>query len=65
MSTSNRQESFTIEEKLANLNLTSAERNQALAAVRIAENFVDFIQACSAGLRRVAQALALKPSLKH
>jgi hypothetical protein len=65
MTTSNRQESFTITEKLASLNLTSIERNEAMAAVRIAEVFVDFIQACSAGLRRVAEALAFKPSLKH
>jgi len=65
MATSKGQESFTFEEKLANLNLTAAERARALGALRTAETFVDLVQACSAGIRRVAEMLSLKPSLKH
>lgn len=65
MATSKGQESFTFEEKLANLNLTATERAKALGALRTAESFVDFVQLCGAGIRRVAEFLSLKPSLKH
>jgi len=64
MNTPNRQEAFNFAEKLADLNLTPSQRQQALGAMQTADLFVDAVLAVSGGLRRIAEALALKPSLK-
>lgn len=64
MHTTNRQEALNFAEKLAELNLTPSQREQALGAMKTADLFVDAVLAVAGGLRRIAEALALKPSLK-
>jgi len=64
MTTGNRKELFTIEEKLANLNLTSAQRTQALGAMRVAEDLVDFVETLGTAVKRIAGAFAPKPSVR-
>jgi hypothetical protein len=42
MSTSNRQDGFSIMEKLAEVHLTASQRAQTLSALKIAESVVEF-----------------------
>ena len=64
MSTGNRQVDFNIEEKLAELNLTRSQRAQARGAMEMASDVVDILQALTGALKRLAEAIALKPSVR-
>lgn len=64
MSTGDRQVEFNIEEKLAELKLTPAQRAEALASVRIAQTAVELVARARAALRRFAELVALKPSVR-
>jgi hypothetical protein len=64
MSTGNRQAAFNIEEKLAELQLTPSQRAQARNAMAIASGVVDILQALTGALKRLAEAIALKPSVR-
>ena len=64
MSTGNRQADVTVEQKLAELNLTPSQRHQALGAIKVAEDVVDVFQFFRALARRVAGAVTLKPSVR-
>ena len=64
MSTANRNVNLNLEDKLAKLNLTPAQRTQALGAMRAAEDMVDFLQTVGAVAKRIAGALSLKPSIR-
>lgn len=64
MTTGNRKAMFTIEEKLANLNLSPAQRTQALGAMRVAEDMVDLLQTLGNAVKRIAGAFAPKSSIR-
>ena len=64
MTNGNRKAAFNIEEKLAELNLSPAQRSQALGAMRAAEDMVDFLDTVGAALKRIAGAFSLKPSIR-
>ena len=55
---------FDLEQKLATMNLTPAQRTQALDAMRAAEDMVDFFQIVGAAAKRIAGAFSLKPSVR-
>lgn len=62
MTTGNREAMLNIEQKLADLNLTPAQRSQALGAMRAAEDMVDFIETLGAAVKRIAGVFSLKPT---
>ena len=64
MSNGNNQEGFDLELKLNELNLTAAQRDHAVSALRVATEAVDVIQAITGALKRVAGAMSLKPSVR-
>jgi hypothetical protein len=64
MTTGNRKATFDLEQKLATMNLSPAQRTQALDAMRAAEDMVDFIQTVGAAAKRIAGAFSLKPSVR-
>ena len=55
---------FDLEQKLATMNLSPAQRNQALDAMRAAEDMVDFVQTLGAAIKRIDGALSFKPSVR-
>ena len=64
MTTGKRNATFDLEQKLATMNLSPAQRTQALDAMRAAEDMVDFIQTVGAAAKRIAGAFSLKPSVR-
>jgi hypothetical protein len=55
---------FDFEQKLADLNLSPAQRTQALDAMRAAEGMVDFLEAVGTAVKRVAGVFSLKPGVR-
>jgi hypothetical protein len=55
---------FNFEQKLADLNLSPAQRTQALDAMRAAEDMVQFFETVGAAVKRVAGVFSLKPSMR-
>lgn len=64
MTTGNRKAEFNIEEKLANINLTPADRQRALGAMRAAEDLVDFLDRLVAAGKRIAGVFSLKSGVR-
>jgi hypothetical protein len=64
MSSGNRQIEFNIEEKLAELHLTPSQRDEARGAVEMANDVVDVLQALTRAVKRLAEAVSLKPSVR-
>ena len=64
MTTRNRKAEFNIEEKLAELNLTPAQRARAIGAMQSAEDMVDFVNSLGAVVKRIAGAFSFKPSIR-
>ena len=64
MTTGNRKADFNFEERLASLNLTPAQRAQALGAMRAAEEMVDFLDTVIAAGKRIAGVFSLKSSVR-
>jgi hypothetical protein len=63
MNTGNRT-AFNFEQKLADLNLSPAQRTQALDAMRAAEDMVQFIESIGAAFKRVFGAFSLKSGVR-
>ena len=55
---------FNFEQKLAELNLSPAQRTQALDAMRAAEDMVAFLDTVGAAIKRIAGVFSLKPSMR-
>ena len=64
MTTGNRKAEFNIEEKLSTLTLSRPQPNQAVDAMRVAEEMVDFLDTLVAGVKRLAGVFSLKPSVR-
>jgi len=64
MSTGNRQAAFNFEEKLADLHLTSTQRNDAAGAARVAEGVIEVAEFLAGLVKRLAEAVSLKPSVR-
>lgn len=64
MSNGNSNEGFNLELKLNELNLTPAQRDHAVSALRVATDAVDIIEAVTGAIKRVAGAMSLKPSVR-
>jgi len=64
MTTGNRKVEFNIEEKLASVNMTPADRHRALGAMRAAEDLVDFLDTLVAAGKRIAGVFSFKPSVR-
>lgn len=64
MSNGNNHEGFDLEQKLNELNLTPAQRDHAVSALRVATDAVDVIEAITGAFKRVAGAMSLKPSVR-
>ncbi len=45
--------------------LSEREQSEAIAALGVADSFVDLVFAAMAGLEQLKQRFALQPSLKH
>ncbi|MGH8663045.1 MAG: hypothetical protein ACREUX_02145 [Burkholderiales bacterium] len=64
MNTGNRPAVFNFEQKLAELNLSPAQRTQALDAMRAAEDMVGFLETVGTAVKRIAGVFTLKPSMR-
>ncbi len=64
MSTGNRQATFNFEEKLAGLTMTPTQRSEARGAMRVAEGFFEVAEFLSGLVKRLAEAVSLKPSVR-
>jgi hypothetical protein len=65
MSTGNRKAAaFNLEQKLADLNLSPAQRIRAIDAMQAAEDMVDFLETVGAAIKRIAGVFSLKPGIR-
>ena len=64
MTTGNRKVDLNLEEKLAQLNLSPVDRARALSALKMSEDIVNFFEALGAGVKRIAGAFSLRPSVR-
>jgi hypothetical protein len=64
MNTGNRNVAFNIEEKLVDMNLSPAQRTQAIDAMRAAEDMVAFLDTLGTAIKRMAGVFSLKPSIR-
>jgi len=64
MSNGNKQAVFNLEARLNELNLTPAERANALGAMRLAEDAVEIFEALRAMFKRIAGLISPKPSVR-
>jgi hypothetical protein len=64
MNTGNRNAVFNLEQKLADLNLTPAQRARAIGSMRAAEDMVDFLGTVGAAIKRLVGVFSLKPSIR-
>ena len=64
MTTGNRKVDLNLEEKLAQLNLSPVDRARALSALKMAEDMVSLFEFLGTGLKRIAGAFSLRPSVR-
>ncbi len=64
MNTGIRQATFNIEEKLANIHLTQSQQSQARDAFRMAADVVEVMEFLVGAVKRLAEAVSLKPSVR-
>ncbi len=64
MSYGKQHEEFNLEGKLNELNLTPAQREHAVGAMKVAEDAVEVFYAIAGAVKRVAAAMSLKPSVR-
>jgi hypothetical protein len=55
---------LNFEQKLADLNLSPAQRTQALDAMRAAEGMVEFLETVGNAVKRIAGVFSLKPGVR-
>ena len=64
MSTGNTQVQANIEDKLNELHLNPVDRARALGAMRVAAEAVKVFEVLAAGVKRIAAAMWLKPTVR-
>ena len=64
MSIGDRQVAFNFEEKLASLNLTPTQQSEARGAIRVAEDVIEGTEFLVGLVKRLAEAVSLKPSVR-
>jgi hypothetical protein len=64
MSNGKQNQEFNLEARLNELNLTPAQRQQAVSAFRVASDAVEVFGAIAGAVKRIAGAMSLKPSVR-
>ena len=60
MTTGNRQREFSFEARLAGLNLTAADREEALAAAHRADQLIAAVEYIGSSLKRLTEVVTFK-----
>jgi hypothetical protein len=64
MTTGNRQADLNLETRLKEINLSPVQRNEAIAALRAADDIVEVVRAAVAGVKRITGVFSLRPSVR-
>lgn len=64
MSNGNRQASFNIEERLADIHLTASQQSEVRHAVGMGKDFAEIVETFVKLAKRLAVAVSLKPSVR-